>query len=190
MWKFVLLALMLVGAGKPPRPPAPPRVTLLILHKRAETLGAYDADTGRKRGEPTPVGPKPHEMVASSDGKHLYITNYGVDRFTDVAAGGHTISIVNLATLKKEGAIDLGRYHRPHGIERGHSGRLYVTTDFPPSVLVLNPEAPPAKRILGAIDMVDQSLPHMLALTADERRLFVANAGSGSITTIMLSPQG
>jgi YVTN family beta-propeller protein len=190
MWNLVLVALLAVGVGRPARPGPRPKVIALILHKRAESLGAYDPETGRRWGEPIAVGPKPHEMVLSADGKHLYITNYGVDRFSEVAPGANSISVVGLAALKKEGSIDLGRYHRPHGIERGHSGRLYVTTDFPPSVLVLNPEAPPAKRILGAIDMVDQSLPHMLALTADERRLFVANAGSGSITTIMLSPQG
>src|SRR5436190_23002221 len=105
MWKLVLLALVVAA-----RRPAEPRVTALILHKRAESLGAYDPDTGRKRGEPTPVGPKPHEMIASSDGKRLYITNYGVDRFTDVAVGAHAISVVNLATMKREATIDLGRY--------------------------------------------------------------------------------
>jgi len=193
MWKVLLVTLLAVGAGKPARPPAHaparPKVTALILHKRAESLGAYDPDTGRKRGEPTPVGPKPHEMIPSSDGKRLYITNYGVDRFSDVATGANAISIVNLATLKKEATIDLGRYHRPHGIERGHSGRLYVTTDFPPAVLVIDPEARTGPKILAAIEL-DQSLPHMLALSADERRLYVANSGSGSVTALQVGGQG
>jgi len=194
MWKLGLIALLVVGAARPaarPRPKAPlrPKVTAFILHKRAESLGAYDADTGRKWGEPIPVGPKPHEMIPSSDGKHLYITNYGVDSFSDVAAGGNAISVINLTTLKKEPPIDLGRYHRPHGIERGHSGRLYVTTDFPPAVLVLDPGAQRATKILAAIEL-DQSLPHMLDLTADERRIFVANAGSGSVTVLQIGAQG
>jgi len=193
MWKLALLALLVVGAGRPParhkaRPPAPPKVTALILHKRAESVGAYDPDTGRKRGIPTPVGPKPHGMISSSDGKRIYITNYGVDTFTDVAAGGNAISVVNLATLKKEATIDLGRYHRPHGIERGYSGRLYVTTDFPPAVVVIDPMAQGAPKILAAIEL-DQSLPHMLALSADERRIFVANSGSGSVTALQIGTQ-
>jgi YVTN family beta-propeller protein len=128
-------------------------------------------------------------MVSSSDGKRLFITNYGVDTFSEVSAGGNTISVVNLATLKKEATIDLGRYHRPHGIERGHSGRLYVTTDFPPAVLVIDPPGQHAARILAAIEL-DQSLPHMLALTADESRIFVANAGSGSVTALQIGAQG
>jgi YVTN family beta-propeller protein len=194
MWKLALLALLVIGTGKPParpkaKPPAHPKVTAFILHKRAESVAAYDPDTGRRRGDPTPVGPKPHEMISSSDGKRLFITNYGVDTFTDLAAGGNAISIVNLVTLKKEATIDLGRYHRPHGIERGHSGRLYVTSDFPPAVLVIDPDAQGASKILAAIEL-DQSLPHMLALTADERRIFVANSGSGSVTALQIGSQG
>ena len=165
------------------------KTTALILHKRAESLGVYDVDTGRRRGEPIAVGPKPHEMVLSSDGKHLYITNYGVDRFSDVAEGWNALTVLGLPTFKKEAVIDLGRYHRPHGIERGHSGRLYVTTDFPPAVLVLEPRAPDGAAIIST-QVLDQSLPHMLALSADERRLFVANAGSGTVSALFLGAQG
>jgi YVTN family beta-propeller protein len=190
MWKIALLAALAVGAARPTKSPAPrAKATVLILHRRAESLGAYDPETGKKRGDATPVGPKPHEMIPSSDGRHLYITNYGVERFSDVAAGANSISVVNTATLKREATIDLGRYHRPHGIERGHSGRLYVTTDFPPAVLIIEPSARDGQRILAALE-VDQSLPHMLALTADEQRLFVANAGSGSVTALQVGPQG
>jgi len=191
MWMLVLLALLAVGrpAAHLPAQAARSKVTAFILHKRAESLGAYDADTGRKRGEPTPVGPKPHEMIASSDGKRLYITNYGVEHFTDVASGAHVISVFNVATMKRESTIELGRYHRPHGIERGHSGRLYVTTDFPPAVLVIEPEAHSGPKILAAIEL-DQLLPHMVAVSADERRLFVANAGSGSVTALQVGAQG
>jgi YVTN family beta-propeller protein len=188
MWKLALLLVLAAGRPAAHAPPRP-KVTAFVLHKRAESVGAYDPDTGRKRGEPIPVGPKPHEMVASSDGKRLYITNYGVDRFTDVATGAHAISIVNLASLKKEATIELGRYHRPHGIERGRSGRLYVTTDFPPAVLVIDPEARTGPKILAAIEL-DQLLPHMLALTADERHVYVANSGSGSVTVLQVGAQG
>lgn len=187
MWKLVLAALLIASALQRPAAAAPrAKVTALILHKRAQSLGAYDAETGHKLGAPTILGPKPHEMVASSDGKHLYVTDYGVDRFSDVAAGGNTISVVNLASLRPESAIDLGRYHRPHGIDRGHSGRLYVTTDFPPAVLVVDPAA---RKIVGAFDL-DQSLPHMLALSADERRIWIANAGSGTVTALVVGPNG
>jgi DNA-binding beta-propeller fold protein YncE len=191
MWKVLLLAALVVGAVPRPSKPLPraPRVSALILHRRAQSLGAYDPDTGRKLGDPTEVGPKPHEMVASTDGKLLYITNYGVDRFSEVAAGANSLSVVSLSTFKKVGSIDLGRYHRPHGIERGHSGRLYVTTDFPPSVLVIDPLARDGHKVAGAIEL-DQSLPHMLALSADETKVFVSNAGSGSVSLLRLGAEG
>jgi YVTN family beta-propeller protein len=188
MWKLILVALLVAGSRRPaPRPVAPPKVTALILHKKAQSLGAYDPDTGRKRGEATGVGPVPHEMVSSSDGKRLYVTNYGVERFSDVATGANSISVVNLATLKKEATIDLGRFHRPHGIERGHSGRLYVTTDFPPAVLVIDPAAREGQKVLSTLP-IDQTLPHMLAVTADEQKVYVANSGSGTVTALSLGP--
>jgi YVTN family beta-propeller protein len=184
MWKLALVALLALGA--PQRSVRSPRAVALILHKRAQSLGAYDLDTGHKLNAPIALGPKPHEMVASSDGKHLYVTNYGVDHFSDVAAGASSISVVNLAAFKSEPAIDLGRYHRPHGIERGHSGRLYLTTDFPPAVLIVDPDA----RKIVAVCELDQSLPHMLALSANEQRIYVANAGSGTVTALVIGPQG
>lgn len=188
MWKLILLAL-LVGARPAARPQAAPRVTALILHKKAQSIGAYDPDSGRRRGEAVAVAPVPHEMVPSSDGKRLYITNYGVDRFSDVATGGNSITVVNVATMKKESTIDLGRYHRPHGIERGHSGRLYVTTDFPPAVLVIDPNARDGQKVLSTV-VLDQTLPHLLAVSADEQKLFVANSGSGTVSALSLGPHG
>jgi DNA-binding beta-propeller fold protein YncE len=190
MWKVLLLAALAVGAASRPSRPLPrPKVAAVILHRRAQSLGAYDPETGRKLGEPTEVGSKPREMVPSSDGKLLYVTNYGVDRFSDVAAGANSIAIVSLTTFKNVGSIDLGRYHRPHGIERGHSGRLYVTTDFPPSVLVIDPAATGGHKVVGAIEM-DQSLPHMLAVSADETKLYVANSGSASVSAMRLDLEG
>jgi YVTN family beta-propeller protein len=186
MWKFALVALLAVGAAQRPAQAPRAKVIAVVLHKRAQSLGAYDPETGHKLGTPAAVGPKPHEMVASPDGKRLYVTNYGVDRFSDVAAGASSISVINLGTLKSEPVIDLGRFHRPHGIERGHSGRLYVTTDFPPSVLIVDPAA---RRMVAALEL-DQSLPHMLAVSADERRVWVANAGSGSVSALVIGPQG
>ena len=164
--------------------PAPARAgekTLLVLHKSAESLGFYDPVTGARRGE-TPVGTRPHEMVLSADGRLAYVTNYGVNSYTDVAPGGKTVSIVDLARREKVGEIDLGEFRRPHGIERGRSGRLYVTVDTPGSLLVLDPST---RRVVARHD-VGQSLPHMLALSHDEKRAWTANSGSGTVSALRL----
>ena len=173
MLRILVLALGVAAAApRPGRAPAPPKVTALILHRKAQSIGAYDCDTGARRGEPAPAGSKPHEMTSSSDGKRVYITNYGVDRYSDLEAGDHTISVLSLRLLKKRRRLTSGaitartasrgalgaplRHHRLSARGPGHQSRRPQDRD--------------------GVDL-DQSLPHMLVVSADEQRLYVANAG-------------
>lgn len=157
--------------------------TILILHKGADSLGFYDAATGKSRAV-VPVGAVPHEMVLSADRSLLYITNYGVGSYTTKDEGGRTISIVDLARRAKIGEIDLGVCRRPHGIQRGRSGRLYVTVDTPGSLLVIDPVA---RTVVKRIDL-EQALPHMVAVSEDETRAWTANAGAGTVTALRFGP--
>src|SRR5260221_3009031 len=80
--------------------------TILILHKGGESLGFYDAATGKSRAV-VPVGTVPHEMVLSADRRLAYVTNYGVGSYTTSEEGGRTVSIVDLARRAKVGEIGL-----------------------------------------------------------------------------------
>ena len=155
--------------------------TLLILHKNGNSLGYYDPGSGKKLAS-VPVGEKPHEMELSADGRLLYVTLYGVDRWTDTAAGGNSITVVDIAARKAVGAIDLGKFHRPHGIVRARSGLLYVTADQPPSLVAVDPRL---RKVVRNYD-IGQSAPHMVAVLADESKAFVANSGSGTVSVIQL----
>jgi YVTN family beta-propeller protein len=152
---------------------------VLVLQKKANSLGLYDSATG-KRIWTAGVGTRPHEMVLSEGARFAYVTDYGVDSYTDTAEGGRTISIVDLEAARRVATIDLGRYRRPHGIVLGLSGRAYVTVDHPAAVLEIDPQG----RSLAAEHPIDQRLPHMVAVSPDERYLYTANAGSGSISKI------
>src|SRR5207244_6571171 len=66
-----------------------------------------------------PSGPGPHEVIASSDGRTAYITNY---------TRGNTISMVDLAARKALTPIDLGELTRPHGLDFV-GGKLYFTAE-------------------------------------------------------------
>jgi YVTN family beta-propeller protein len=170
---FLLLFLLLAGAYA--------QEMMVVVQKRADSVGFYEAETGKPLATVT-VGVKPHEMELSRDQRFAYITNYGVDSYTPKDPGGNTISIVDLAEQKKVGDIDLGQFHRPHGITMGRSGRLYVTTDFPPTLLVIDPMK---RKIVQHYD-VGQSLPHMVTLTPDEKKAYTANVGSATVTVISL----
>lgn len=168
----LLCALLLAG-----RPAA--AETLLILHKGGESLGFYDASTGKTKAV-VPVGTVPHEMVLSADRRLAYVTNYGVATWTDKTPGGNTVSIVDLARREKTGEIVLGECRRPHGIARGRSGRLYVTVDTPGSLLVLDPAA---RKVVSQVDL-GQLAPHMVAVSEDETKAWTANAGAGTVTAV------
>jgi DNA-binding beta-propeller fold protein YncE len=158
---------------------------LLIVEKHNDSVGFYSLDTGAPVAS-VKVGHIPHEFVFSADKKSLYVTNYGTARWTDDAPGGNTISIIDLASRTVTGEIQLGEFHRPHGIELGRSGKLYVTCDLPSAVLIIDPISRKIERVLR---YPGKELPHMLALTGDESRLYTANAGNGSITVHGLKTQ-
>jgi YVTN family beta-propeller protein len=155
--------------------------TMVVVHKWDNSVGFYDSNTGQQLAK-FEVGVKPHEIALSADRRLAYVTNYGVNSYTQTEEGGNTISIVDLVGRRKIGEIELGKFHRPHGIERGRSGLLYVTADFPASLLVIDPKQ---KKIAREI-AVGQSLPHMVVITRDERKAYTANSGSGSVTAIDL----
>ncbi|MBK9166865.1 MAG: hypothetical protein IPM24_05300 [Bryobacterales bacterium] len=174
--KLVLRCLLACWAGV-----AGANDTLIVVQKYQNSVGMYDTRTGEAVAE-IPVGLKPHELTLSADKRFAYVTDYGLDRWTETTPGGNTVSIVDLRKRKKVGEIKLGKYRRPHGIELGESGRLYVSCDQPPAVLVLDPAR---RRVVRAYE-IGQKAPHMVAVTRDERKAFSANSGSGSVTAIDL----
>ncbi len=155
---------------------------LMVAHKWADSVGFFDAVSG-KRIKVIPVGTKPHEFAITPDRKLAYVTNYGVDRYTESIPGANMISIIDLARREKIGEIDLGKFHRPHGIEMGASGRLYITCDFPPSLVVADPKT---KKVVSEHAVTGQTLPHMVAITHDETKAYTANSGTGTVTAIRL----
>lgn len=154
---------------------------VLILHKGDDSLGIYD-ETGGKLQQKIPTSAKPHEFAVSRDQRFAFVTNYGVDSWTEEKQGGNTLTVIDLAARQPAGEIALGQYHRPHGIHLGRSGRLYVTCDFPPALAVIDSRK---KKLLYAIS-VSGKLPHLVAVTADERQAWTADSGSGTVSVIDL----
>lgn len=154
---------------------------VLILHKGDDSLGIYDENSG-KLVQKIPTGAKPHEFTVGHDRRFAFVSNYGVDSWTEDKQGGNTLTVIDLAARRPAGEIPLGQYHRPHGIHLGRSGRLYVTCDFPAALAVVDSRR---QRLLYAIP-VSGRLPHMVAVTADERQAWTADSGSGTVSVIDL----
>lgn len=154
---------------------------LLTVHKKADSLGIYDLETG-KSVISIPTGVKPHEFGLTSDRRYAFVTDYGVDTYTTSDLGGNTITIIDLKTRQPAGTIDLGQYHRPHGIERGRSGTFYVSTEKPSTLLIIDSRRRQVKTSIP----LPGDLPHMIAVSADETKAWTADAGSGTVTCLDL----
>src|SRR5688572_22758080 len=106
------------------------QASMAVVEKKAGMVAFYTADG--KRLSAVKVGLYPHEMAFSPDRRLLYVSDNGVEWMTDTGKGDNTLSVIDVATLKKVGVIDLGNYYRPHGmLVLPKTGHLVVTIENP-----------------------------------------------------------
>jgi YVTN family beta-propeller protein len=154
---------------------------IAVVEKIAGAVGFYTED-GKELTQ-VKVGNFPHEAVLSLDGKLLYVSNNGALWMTDEGEGGNTISIVDVRTMKKVGDIDLGRFHRPHGIALVPGTKnLLATTERPYGLILVDLES---KKVVKEYDVKGKS-PHMVMPTPDGEWAFVSNTDSNTVAAIEL----
>jgi YVTN family beta-propeller protein len=157
---FVLASHDAVRAASP---------TLLVLNKGNLTLVTVDPATLKVTGS-YPSGPDPHEVIASSDGRTAYITNY---------TQGNTISVVDLVAKKVLRPIELGGLSRPHGLAFA-DGKLYFTVEGSKAVARYDPAAQKIDWVMGT----GQDRTHMIILSSDLKQMITTNVGSASVSLI------
>jgi DNA-binding beta-propeller fold protein YncE len=97
-----------------------PAPCLLVLSKGDHTLAVVDPAT-LKAVARMPSGPDPHEVIASSDGKFAFISNYGGGTY-------NTITPVDLIARESREPIDLGPLRGPHGLDFA-GGKVWFTAE-------------------------------------------------------------
>ena len=157
---------------------------LVVLNKSDHEAVLVDPGTLETLAK-IPTGQGPHEAAVTPDARTVYVANYGM--FGVFREGqrqdhpGNTISVVDLESRRVRDTFDLGEYTRPHGMWVSGDGRLlWVTCEGAQAVLELDAAT-------GAIRKAwktDQDVSHMLVPTPDERKLYVSNIRSGSVTVI------
>ena len=157
--------------------PAPPAGTLIVLNKSEATASLLHAASGTIAAT-VPVGEGPHEVAVSPDGRTAAVSNYGV-----AGREGKTLTLIDVVSASAVKTIDLGPYRRPHGIRfTPDGGRLVVTSETSRALLVVDPWK---GKVLAAIP-TGEKVSHMVELSRDGKRAFVANIGSGSVTAVDL----
>jgi YVTN family beta-propeller protein len=159
--------------------------TLIVLNKSDHEAALVNPETLEVIAK-LPTGKGPHEAAVSPDGRYAYVSNYG--SFQIFREGerpqmqpGNTITVLDLKSRAVKATFELGDYRSPHGIVVSRDGsRIWVTTEGAQAVLELDARD---GKILKAWK-TDQRTSHMLVPTLDEKKLYVANIGSGSVTVI------
>jgi YVTN family beta-propeller protein len=171
------LPLLLAACAAAPEsapPPAELASTLIVLNKSDATASLIDAETGETLVT-LPTGVGPHEVAVH--GATAVVCDYGEQE------PGSTLTVLDVEAGEVLRTIDLGRHRRPHGIRFEAGGRsVVVTTEDSRSLLRVDVGS---GVVLDAWS-TEQSVSHMVALTPDGGRAFVANIGSGTVTVIDL----
>ena len=146
-----------------------PSRSLLALSKRNHTLAIVDPKTMQVIAR-APVGPDPHEVIASSDGKTAYVSIYGGGRY-------HALSVIDLVGQKALPDIDTGALNGPHGLAFV-GGKVWFTAEGAKAIASYDPESAKIDWIMGT----GQNRTHMIFVTPDEKQIYTTNVSSATVS--------
>jgi YVTN family beta-propeller protein len=148
-----------------------PANALLVLAKGDNTLALVDPSSLRVIAR-IPVGNDPHEVIASSDGRTAYVSNYGFGAY-------NTLAVVDLVAQKALPSIDLGPLRGPHGLAFA-GGKTWFTAETAKAIGSYDPATRNVDWILGT----GQNRTHMIYVAPDMKRIITTNVSSGTVSII------
>jgi DNA-binding beta-propeller fold protein YncE len=157
----VLIAPLVVGLQA--------QTSLLILSKQDRTLAIVDPATLQIIAK-APVGPDPHEVVASSDGATAYVSNYGGGAY-------NTLAVIDLVNHQALPSIDLGPLRGPHGLAFA-GGKAWFTAEAAKVIGRVDPATQKVDWVLGS----GQNQTHMIDVSPDQKQIITTNIRSGTVS--------
>ena len=155
-----------------------PSKALLALAKHDRTLAIVDPSTLKIIAK-VPVGPDPHEVIADSEGKYAYASNYGGGTY-------RTLAVVDVAGQKALPSVDLGPLNGPHGLTFA-GGKLWFTAEGAKVIGSYDPAAKKVDWVLGT----GQNTTHMIYVFDDLKRIVTSNIRSATMSFIeQTGPRG
>src|SRR5581483_4162969 len=142
---------------------------LVLIDKLGHFVRFFDPRTFKEISS-VEVGVTPHDLAISPDHKTVYTPVYGDGVYGRNPHPEHHIAIIDLASRKVTGMIDVSPYQAPHGIQIDDAGTLYVTCDLSRKLLVIDPKK---RSIEAAIDT--EGTGHWVAVLPDGSKAYVAN---------------
>lgn len=180
-WKLSAAVALLLGfsfAARAQSTPTPAK-SLLVLEKDSTQLDIIDP-TSLKVIAHVPVGEDPHEVIASSDGKTAYVSNY-------MGRGGpqHHLTVIDLVAQKALAPIELGALEGPHGLDFA-GGKLYFTAETSKAIGRYDPATKKIDWIMGT----GEDRTHMVWVNKTLDKIVTSNVSSGTVSIIEAGPGG
>ena len=154
-----------------------PANALLVLAKRDGMLLIVDPSSLHVIAR-IPVGKDPHEVIASSNGKTAYASNYGGGAY-------NTLAVVDLVAQKALPAVDLGPLRGPHGLVFA-GGKAWFTAEAAKAIGRYDPATKSVDWILGT----GQNRTHMIWVSPDMKLIVTTNVNSGTVSVIEKTAAG
>jgi len=152
---------------------------LILIDKIGRHVRFFDPGTFQEISN-LDVGVAPHDLAISPDHRTAYVPVYGDGVYGRNPHPGHTIAIIDLASRRVTGTIDVSPYQAPHGIQIDAKGTIYVTCDISRKLLVMNPQA---RKIEAALDT--EGTGHWAAVLPDASKAYVANKNDRKFVTVI-----
>jgi YVTN family beta-propeller protein len=169
MFKSCLLGLALVVVNSATSAQSTPAPMLLAVAKLEHALVLIDPSTLKVLAR-VAVGNDAHEVVATSDGKTAYVSNYGTGVY-------NTLARVDLVNRKALPSVSLGPLQGPHGLAM-EGGKVWFTAERAKALGRLDPATGQVDWVLGT----GQNRTHMLYVRADQQLIVAANVESGTMS--------
>ena len=155
-----------------------PRRALLALSKADHILAIIDPVTFKVMAR-IPVGPDPHEVVASTDGNFAYVSNMG---------GGnlHELDVIDLTAQTALPNFNTGPLIGLHGLDY-KNGKLWFTAEGAKAIGRYDPKTATVDWIMGT----GQNRTHMIHVTSDEKQIYTTNVESGTVSifeSVVMTP--
>lgn len=145
-----------------------PKRTLLALSKSEHTLSVIDPQTLNILAT-IPVGPNPHEVIASSDGTIAYVSNPGNSDL-------YEIDVIDLVHQKPLPMIDTRPLYGPHGLSYVDD-KLWFTAQGSKAV------GRATEKLEWAMG-TGQDVTHMIYVKPDASAYYTTNAQSATVSIV------
>ena len=144
--------------------------SLVVLNKDADTVSYIDVETGETTAT-VETDFNPHEVAISPDDARSYVT----------CSLGDAVNVIDNETHEVVNRIEHEQFDFPHGLAvRESAGELWLASTYSSQLFVFDVET----AALLDVFPTHQGKSHMVTLSPDEERAYVANIGSDNVTVV------